>query len=156
MKAKVISTKETKKKTKKPLSLHRIGELRWQKLEEAEKNGELQYAHKRIEIAKLVGIKDYNAGYSWAENLIRKKALIEIPTRFFGEYEYRLGKKPHYKAGRNKKVNNPVEVVSTVPQEVKIENNMVVTITQEDTTIKVENIEIESLIELVNNMRGEK
>lgn len=160
MDAKVSLTKETKKKTKKPLDLRRIGELRWQMLEEAEKNGELEYAHKRIAIAKLVGINDYNAGYSWVANLIRRKAIIELPTIFAGVYEYHLGKKPYYKSGRHKKVNDQVEVAETVPQampqEVKTENNMVVTITQEDTTIKIENIETKSLIELVNNMRERK
>lgn len=158
MEARVILSEETKEKLKQPMSRQRRVELRWQKLEEAEKNGNLQFAKSRVDVAKLVGITNYKAGYSWVSSQIKKKGLIETITGYNeynrAVYEYHLGTPLKYDNGR-KKQSKPVTVKDTAPQfEPKVETGMVVTITQNGMAMKIENIKIDDLIKLIK-MKGE-
>jgi hypothetical protein len=160
MEARVTLTKETKEKLKQPMGRLRKNELRWQKLEEADSNGKLQRAKNRADVANIIGITNYNNGYAYVTRLIQKKSLIETIVDFNGRravYEYSLGTKPEHgyvvrtKLAKLDKVQSkPAIMKEPLPQvEPKTEAGMVVTITQKDMVIKVENIKVDDLIKLI-------
>lgn len=85
----------------KPLPLQRKGELHYEALERAAKEGRLQFAKNRFEVAKLAGYtnREQSNGYQWVINMVKRGCLEEIP---FGrdelgnlEYQYTLTTKPY-------------------------------------------------------------
>ena len=103
MEARVNFTKEFDKMTKTKISPQRKGELRWERLEVSEKDGVLQQAKSRYDIAEIAGITDRSRGYGWVANLISKGNISETMRgvengKFV--YEYHLTKRPLFKCGR--------------------------------------------------------
>lgn len=95
-------TKETKEKMEKGLNKRQRGKLRFERLQEAEKDGRLQKAKTRMDIARIAGFSDrqYKTGYSWVMNMLTRKHLIEhmvaLGKNGRAEYEYSLGSTPDY------------------------------------------------------------
>lgn len=102
--SRLIFSKETKEKINKPISPQHKGKLRWEKLKEAEENGVLQKAKKRVDVGRIVGIENYQTSYSWVSGLISKGAIIERIAGFEDGavvFEYSLGKELNYSSGRS-------------------------------------------------------
>lgn len=82
----------------------KIGEVRWQKLEEASKTGELAKCVSRKDLIILAGYTNMVQGRSWVANLIRRGHIRE--TIVHGVASYHLAKKPNYtyftSKGKNK------------------------------------------------------
>lgn len=103
--SRLIFSKETKEKIEKGISPQRKGQLRWEKLKEAEENGVLQHAKTRVDVGKIVGLDEYKTAYSWVSGLIGKGALVETIEGFEDGrpvHTYRLGKQLSYVNGRKK------------------------------------------------------
>lgn len=96
MDAKVTFTPEFKNKTKKKLSGERKKELRFQCLADAEKNGELDKAKSRYDVAKLAGFteKQRQSGYQWVYHQIKagfiKEYIAGYTKNGLAEYEYHV------------------------------------------------------------------
>lgn len=89
--------------TSKRISPQRKGELRWERLEDAEKSGVLQRAKTRYEIAEIANITDRSRGYGWVSNLVSKGYLSETMRgvengKFV--YEYHLAERPSFRCGK--------------------------------------------------------
>lgn len=101
MDAKVNFTDEFKQKTKlKKLSPREIGKLRWQKIVEAEKRGELQFCGTRKDVAALAGYnRDEAKGAMWVRNMINRGHLTETLAEakgIYSTYYYSTGSKPKH------------------------------------------------------------
>lgn len=94
--------KETKEKMEsKPLTAMEKGRLMWQKIEDAEKNGRLQQAKSRVDVANIAGYTNDKRGYSWASNMIKRGAILET-IYGPGEYTYAIGNAPKFEYTGNK------------------------------------------------------
>lgn len=94
MEARVIFTNQFKEKTMAKISKKRMGELRWERLKQAERDGTLQKVSTRAQLGALVGIKDSQLAHKWVYALIGKGQIIETLVGRNGnrnEYEYHLG-----------------------------------------------------------------
>ena len=166
-------TDDFKKKSHKKISTIRKGELMWERLEQADKEGRLQLCQRRVQVGNAVGITDEKRAYAWASNMIARKAISETFRGFQDGkalYEYHLGIKPSYahnggkrKAKPEKKAENyyalkqrleaPVE-----KPEIKVETQMNltafndVTITIDKVTIKVTGADLEYIAKLVKKL----
>ena len=101
MDARVNFTEDFKNKTKgKKLSPREIGKLRWQKIVEAEKRGELQFCGTRKDVAALAGYDRNEAkGATWVRNMINRGHLIETLAEakgIYSTYYYSTGSKPKH------------------------------------------------------------
>lgn len=101
MDAKVQFTNDFIKKTKgKKLTPREIGKLRWQKIVEAEKRGELQFCGTRKDVAVLAGYdKESKAGVMWVRNMINRGHLTETLAEakgIYSTYYYSTGSKPKH------------------------------------------------------------
>ena len=121
-------SRDTKDKLEKGLTKKQRGELRFNRLKEAEANGSLQKAKNRIEVAHLVGYTDeqYKTGYSWVCNMLARKHLIEriggLGANGKVEYEYTIGSEPDYRmvnvaVGRRKANETRREIAKKYSQE---------------------------------------
>lgn len=93
MDARVIFTDKFKKKATTPITRKKQAELRWNKLVEAEKSGELQMIKTRVQLGNFVGITDKSGARSYTMRLINKGVLEErlvSKTGVIPEYEYHL------------------------------------------------------------------
>ena len=101
MDARVNFTEDFKNKTKgKKLSPREIGKLRWQKIVEAEKRGELQFCSNRKDVAALAGYnRDETRGVMWVRNMINRGHLIETLAEakgIYSTYYYSTKSKPKH------------------------------------------------------------
>lgn len=103
MNARIIFDKNFAEKYKtKKLTNHEIGQLRYKKLEEAAKEGKLQFAKKKNDVAKIGGFTGkqlLTSGYQWVKRMIDNGYLEEVPVSRdkYGltEYQYTLTTKPY-------------------------------------------------------------
>lgn len=102
--------KETKDKMEKPLSAMERGKLMWEKIVEAEKDGRLQQAKSRVDVAHIAGYTDDKRGYSWASNMVKRGAIVET-IYAPGEYTYAIGEAPKFEYTRNKTRSKKVKPV---------------------------------------------
>lgn len=81
-------SEETINKMNKTLSNKEIGKLRLQKLVEASKNGRLQLAKRRWDVAQIAGYgdKQLTAGYYWVAKMIERGVLVESISDEKNEY----------------------------------------------------------------------
>lgn len=155
--------KETKEKMEKPLSAMEKGRLTWARIEEAERDGRLQQAKGRVDVAHIAGYTDDKRGYSWASNLIKRGAIVET-IYAPGEYTYAIGKAPKFEYTgsklRNKKVK-PVEKAEPVKRTepvilsrayVPTENGKVV-IECGGMRITMENVGVEYVKEIIKTVK---
>lgn len=106
--SRLFFSKETKEKLDKPISPQHKGKLRWERLKEAEANGALQHAKRRVDIGKIVGVEDYKTAYSWVSGLINRGAIVESILGFENGlpiHEYHLGTELKYTSGKRKAKN---------------------------------------------------
>lgn len=100
--SRITFTKETKDKMSKGLNKRQRGQLRFERLKEAEANGRLQKAKTRADVARLAGFTSdqYKTGYSWVMNMLTRKHLIEhisgMGKNGRAEYDYAIGTTPDY------------------------------------------------------------
>ena len=102
--------KETKEKMEKPLTAMEKGRLMWEKIVEAERDGRLQQAKSRVDVASIAGYTDDKRGYSWASNMIKRGAILET-IYGPGEYTYAIGNAPKFEYTGNKTRSKKVKPV---------------------------------------------
>ena len=163
-------TDDFKKKAGKKISTIRKGELMWEKLEQADREGRLQLCSYRAQLGQLVGIADRKKAYTWAANMINKGAITETFRGFEDGkalYEFHIGKKPKYahnggfkkKAEEAKKVESYYQLKERMEKpEVKVETQMNltapndVTLTIGNITIKVTGADIDYIAKLIKKL----
>lgn len=103
MDARVIFSKETKRKMQKDMTVREKGGVLFDRLEELDKDGTLSKAKSRADVATMVGYSNERAkaGYAWVSNLIRRGHLTETILSWSpsgrAEAEYHItGSKPDY------------------------------------------------------------
>lgn len=105
MDARVKFTNDFMEKTmNRKMSKHRVGELRYDKLKQAAKDGRLQFADSKADVARLAGFttkQATNSGWQWVKKLIEKGCLEELPHGFKANgqnsYQYVLTDAPYSK-----------------------------------------------------------
>lgn len=145
-------TKEFKEKTKKGLSRRQIGELRWKKLQEADRLGALQGVQNRQQLGALVGITQSKLYYAWTNSLLKRGRISETLRGFENGkavYEYHIENAEKPKTMPN--VSTPSVVLPDTPTaSVDIKPlNIVMTITTANTIIKLENLDANSAVEII-------
>lgn len=101
MDVRVNFTEDFKNKTKgKKLSPREVGKLRWQKIVEAEKRGELQFCGNRKDVAVIAGYnRDEARGVMWVRNMINRGHLTETLAEakgIYSTYYYSTKSKPKH------------------------------------------------------------
>lgn len=99
MNARVVFSKKTQEKINKGLTKKERGELRWKRLEEANKDGRLSLCKTRKDVAALGGYTDGVAGISWVHRLVSRGYLQEVHvggSGNFAEYTYFINNKPNF------------------------------------------------------------
>lgn len=137
------------------ISKRKMGELRWERLKEADKDGSIQRACTRRQLGALVGITDGITADKWVYQLIKKGWLIETLTGRNGiknVYEYHLGKKTTKAKTETETINlhdSPAPIIerATIAREPKV------VITLGDLTVSVENGGAEYVATIIKNMR---
>ena len=72
----VIISEETKKRNQ--LSKRQQGKLRYEKLAELDRTGQLQFATTRNELAQMLGYRDNDSkGISWVNNMVNRGYIVE-------------------------------------------------------------------------------
>lgn len=175
--SKIILTKETKEKMSKGLTKNEKGRLRDKRLHELAESGKLQFIKSRRELAEAIGFphtQSQNAGYQWVLYNIRKGKLIENIAGYtdYGtaEYEYRLP---------DEKRPEPVAPPEVIPEPTEAEKRIAevraeaihkamseeydrqmeaeqtttsLTIYHGDTTIVLENVNIEMVVAIMKTV----
>lgn len=108
--SKLTLRKETLEKMEKPLTAMEKGKLLWEKIVEAEKNGRLQQAKSRVDVAHIVGYTNDKRGYAWTSNMIKRGAIVET-IYSPGEYTYAVGEAPKFEYARKKTRSKRIEPV---------------------------------------------
>lgn len=164
-------SKETINEMNKTLSNKEIGKLRLQKLVDASKNGRLQLAKRRWDVAQIAGYKDNQtaAGYYWVDRMIKRGVLTESlsdekTSTGFVAYNYYLVESnldAAYKpCGRKKTDNqivssNKIKTVNEMLQELspvedkKEEKDMTIVIRRGDIEITLNNATSEIVVEAI-------
>jgi len=102
---------KTTPKSKTPFQTHyQVGRIRFERLKELERTGELAKCRNRWDICKKIGFERtevrHNPGYNWVSNQIRKgflsEELIKYNKQNSGIYRYRLtGIEPSYSGNKH-------------------------------------------------------
>lgn len=133
------------------------GELRKKRLAEVAQSGELQTAKTRNDVARLCGFgtdQSRAVGYNWASSMIKGGLLRETLVRKVSprkaEYEYTyLGNLPVKKT-------KTITVSDTAPQfevvEKPVENSAVITIYHGETTLAIEGVGGDTVVEIVKSI----
>lgn len=165
--SKVSISEETLEKNR--ISTKQKGRMRYSKLEESAKNGNLAKATNRFEVANLVGYPEHERrkGYSWVSNLISKHYLSEVISHYDERtrqpvYSYYLGEEtPAYGKTRKARVKKPAQTTRDTIEKVVEEKAKIEPVTQElsITTDKI-NIKVrmseDKLVELIKEiMKGD-
>lgn len=168
--SRITFTKETKDKMSKGLNKRQRGQLRFERLKEAEANGRLQKAKTRADVARLAGFTSdqYKTGYSWVMNMLTRKHLIEhisgMGRNGRAEYDYAIGTTPDYgmvnaTKGRAKFHEQRKEVMTDKCHVIADEVPTVlapapqkITIKYGELSIELENIDRETTINMVTDM----
>lgn len=134
------------------ISKKEMGELRWEKLKQVERDGSLQKASSRRQLGALVGISGKSAD-KWVYNLIKKGQLIETLTGRNGiknVYEYHLGVKTTKTAKAKTETINLNDSPAPV---IEHEEKAKVVITLGDLSVSVENGGAEYVATIIKSMR---
>ena len=148
MDARVIVSEETRAGK---ISNKHKGDLRLARLKKLAKDGGLQNAKIRFDVAEMCGYtpKQRGAGYAWVKNLIKRGVLIEravgIRPNGRNEYEYYLGSPE----------TQTITVADTAPQfvvENPVENPTIMTLYRGDTTLAIEGANKDTIIGIVETI----
>ena len=166
--SRILFTKETREKMEKGLNKRQRGKLRFERLKEASKNGELQKAKTRADVARLVGFtpEQYKTGYSWVMNMLIRKHLVErisgLGKNGRAEYEYTLGTDPDYGmvnavAARSKKPRPKEEGVAGkcqvwVDEAPSVLASPKIIIRYKDLSIEFESVDKNTAIEVISSL----
>lgn len=88
--------------SEKGLNCTQRGALRWEKIKDAERRGELALAKNRYQVARLVGFTHEQRvrGYGWVTNMVLRGHLREVETGIdknkHSEYRYSVIRDPDY------------------------------------------------------------
>lgn len=179
MNARVIFTKETKRKMEQGLSKREIGKLRFERLKAAEADGKLSRAKNRSDVLKIAGFTESQRGlgYSWVGNLVRRGHMQEIITGYGrkgrAEYEYHLISEPQFVGfKRGKKATTSVEApkptvatqvikIDTTPtRPVAVANNSPtttkVTIRYNDLVIELEQVDCNFVAKMIASLTNKQ
>ena len=101
MNARVVFSKKTQEKINKGLTPKERGKLRWEKLEQANRDGRLSLCKNRRDVAKLGGYtkEQTTKGYSWVHRLVSNGYLQEVHVSGVGryaEFTYFINNKPNF------------------------------------------------------------
>lgn len=133
------------------ISKRKMGELRWEKLKQAERDGSLQGVRTRRQVGELVGINDSATADKWVYQLVKKGQLIETLTGRNGiknEYEYHLGVKTT-KTAKTMTINLNDSPAPVIEREEKAK----VVITLGELSVSVENVGAEYVATIIKSMR---
>lgn len=110
----VFSNQNTNKK----LSKFEQGRLHYEALERSAKEGQLQFAKNKVDVAKFAGYtyeKARNSGWQWVNRLVKQGFIEELPIGYNDmgtpEYQYTLTTKPYVRAKRKAYKKKMSEVV---------------------------------------------
>lgn len=135
------------------ISKRKMGELRWEKLKQAERDGSLQGVRTRRQLGELVGINDGVCADKWVYQLVKKGQLVETLTGRNGiknEYEYHLG----VKTTKTTKVKTETINLNDTPAPViEREEKAKVVITLGELSVSVENVGAEYVATIIKSMR---
>ena len=133
------------------ISKRKMGELRWEKLKQADRDGSLQGVRTRRQLGELVGINDGATADKWVYQLVKKGQLIETLTGRNGiknEYEYHLGVKTT-KTTKTETIN-----LNDIPAPViEREEKAKVVITLGELSVSIENGGAEYVATIIKSMR---
>lgn len=109
--SRLVLTKATKEQIQKELSQLKKGQLRWERLKEAEEKGLLSLAKTRKDLAEIAGFseEEMKAGRRWVSVLIGRGHIKEVLSKYAGrnsEHEYFLKSNPDYLRLHNRKKTN--------------------------------------------------
>ena len=133
------------------ISKRKMGELRWEKLKQADRDGSLQGVRTRRQLGELVGINDGATADKWVYQLVKKGQLIETLTGRNGiknEYEYHLGVKTT-KTTKTMTINLNDSPAPVIEREEKAK----VVITLGELSVSVENGGAEYVATIIKSMR---
>lgn len=135
------------------ISKRKMGELRWEKLKQAERDGSLQGARTRRQVGELVGINESTVADKWVYQLVKKGQLIETLTGRNGiknEYEYHLGVKT---TKSTKAKTETINLNDSPAPVVEHEEKAKVIITLGELSVSVENVGAEYVATIIKSMR---
>ena len=135
------------------ISKRKVGELRWEKLKQADRDGSLQGVRTRRQLGELVGINDGASADKWVYQLVKKGQLTETLTGRNGiknEYEYHLGVKTT-KTAKTATINLN-ECPAPIIERATVEKAKVV-ITLGELSVSVENGGAEYVATIIKSMR---
>ena len=142
---KLTIDKETMAMATKPLNTKKKGELRMERLKQLADSGKLAMIKTRGDLAEAVGYtyqQRHSLGYQWVHYRIKKGVIKETLTGYrngMPEYEYELiGHEPAVK------IQQQPQVIINEDQK-----QAAITIYHGDTTIALENINDNTIIEIV-------
>ena len=133
------------------ISKRKMGELRWEKLKQADRDGSLQGVRTRRQLGELVGIDNGASADKWVYQLIRKGQLTEVLTGRNGiknEYEYHLGVKTT-KTTKTETINLNDTPAPVIEREEKAK----VVITLGELSVSIENGGAEYVATIIKSMR---
>ena len=133
------------------ISKRKMGELRWEKLKQADRDGSLQGVRTRRQLGELVGINDGATADKWVYQLVKKGQLIETLTGRNGiknEYEYHLGVKTT-KTTKTMTINLNDSPAPVIEREEKAK----VVITLGELSVSIENGGAEYVATIIKSMR---
>lgn len=135
------------------ISKRKMGELRWEKLKQAERDGSLQRVRTRRQLGALVGINDGALADKWVYQLVKKGWLTETLTGRNGtksEYEYHLGVKTTKTTKAKTETINLNECPAPI---IEHEEKAKVVITLGELSVSVENGGAEYVATIIKSMR---
>lgn len=165
--SRLVLTKATREQIQKELNQLKKGQLRWERLKEAEEKGLLSLAKNRKDLAEIAGFseEEMKSGRRWVAVLISRGHIKEVLSKYAGrnsEHEYSLWSNPDYLRLHNKnraKKNNAKNNVKHNTDKVLEKNTMLVEkcdvkkykleFFNETTTVKLELNDIDDLVKII-------
>lgn len=156
----VIISEETRKKNQ--LSKREQGRLRYEKLKECEKSGELSFATTRNELAQMVGYPDGDkTGVSWVNNMVNRGYISESLVGYQDgkmRKEFHLtNKTPDYNskavknAHQNMKAEQKTKEIAVAKELEKRERESNITIKKGDITITA-TLDANDIVRIITNI----
>lgn len=160
MEARVIFTNQLKEKTMSKLTRRRKGELRVERLMDAELNGALQKVTKRVDVGHLVGIENSQDAHRWVHNAIKRGILTETIAGYKNGravYEFHAVNP----ASKSVKVAKPIVIPVTEPVITNVEETttqvlnegVTVTLSTKNINVEIKNATAEYVVALINGLK---
>lgn len=138
------------------ISKRKMGELRWERLKQADRDGSLQKVCSRRQLGALVGITSGTGSDKWVYQLVRKGWLIETLTGRNGiknVYEYHLGVKTTKTTKAKTETISLHDSPAPIIERATIEEKAKVVITLGELSVSIENGGAEYVATIIKSMR---